>query len=403
METSSQLAGKRVVLGVSASIAAYKAAEIASALVKEGVEVFPILTRDATRFIGAPTLHALTGHPCPVDVFDEPYPGQIAHIYLAQNCDLFVIAPASMDVIARLAHGLASDMLTASALAAKAPLLVAPAMNSAMWENPATQTNIETLRRYGYHFVEPATGRLACRTEGIGKLADVQDILTAIRSHLTRTSSLAGKRILITAGPTREPLDPVRFISNRSSGKMGYALAGAAAARGATVTLVSGPVALPPPPNVDVIYVETASEMQTAVLGVAGSADVIIQSAAIADYAPAEIAAQKVKKSTAPMSLTLAPTVDFSVILGQQKRSDQILIGFAAETENLIEGAQRKLERKNLDWIVANDVTKEGAGFDVDTNIVTLISRDQLVNLPLMSKREVAEQILDLIPSHQSP
>jgi len=387
----------RVVLGVSASIAAYKAAEVASALVKDGVDVYPILTRDATRFIGTATFQALTGNPCPVDTFEEPYPNQIAHIHLAQTCDLFVIAPASMDVLARLAHGIGNDMLTASALATRSPILLAPAMNTAMWENPATQANVRTLREYGYRFVEPATGRLACRTEGVGKLADVEDILYAIRALLRKSQSLAGKRVLVTAGPTREPIDPVRYISNRSSGKMGYALAQAAADRGAAVTIVSGPTTLTAGDGIDVIPVETAAQMQDAVLSRSGDADIIIQAAAIADYRPTEVATQKVKKSDAPAVIELSPTFDFSVQIGQQKRPGQILVGFAAETERVLEGAAKKLAKKNLDWIVANDVTAAGAGFDVDTNIVTIIGHDLTVSLPLLSKREVAERILDVI------
>lgn len=396
-ESASKATAKRIVLGVSASIAAYKAAEIASALVKEGVDVYPILTRDATRFIGPATFHALTGNPCPVDTFEEPYPGQIAHIYLAQNCDLFVIAPASMDVIAKLAHGFGSDMLTTSALATRAPVLLAPAMNTAMWENPATQANIARLREYGYRFVEPVSGRLACRTEGLGKLADVEEILSAIRSYLHTAQSLAGRTVLVTAGPTREPLDPVRFISNRSSGKMGYALAQAAADRGASVVLVSGPTSLPAPDGVEFVSAETAAQMQEAVLARASAADIVIQAAAIADYTPAEVAPQKVKKTGQPVTLTLAPTTDFSILIGRDKRPGQILVGFAAETENVLEGARRKLETKNLDWIVANDVTAPGAGFDVDTNIVTLLSRYETITLPLLTKREVAERILDAI------
>jgi phosphopantothenoylcysteine decarboxylase/phosphopantothenate--cysteine ligase len=396
-EPASRISGKRVVLGVSASIAAYKAAEIASALVKEGVDVYPVLTRDAARFIGPATFHALTGNPCPIDTFEEPYPGQIAHIFLAQSCDLFVIAPASMDVLAKLAHGFGSDMLTAAALATRAPILLAPAMNTAMWENPATQANIARLREFGYRFVEPVSGRLACRTEGVGKLADVEEILEAIRGYLGRARDLAGLTVLVTAGPTREPLDPVRFITNRSSGKMGYALAQAAADRGANVILVSGPTALPPPAGVEFVSAETAAQMQDAVLPRAPGADIIIQAAAIADYTPAEVAPQKVKKTGEPVTLTLTPTTDFSVLLGRDKRPGQILVGFAAETENVLDGARRKLATKNLDWIVANDVTAPGAGFDVDTNIVTLLSRAETIALPLLSKREVADRILDTV------
>ena len=289
-------APKRVVLGVSASIAAYKAADLASQLVKSGVEVYPVMTADAARFVQPATFRALTHHPCPIDTFEEPFPGEIAHIWLARHCDLFVIVPASMNVIARLAHGLAEDMLTAAALACPAPILLAPGMNTGMWNNPATQANLATLRDYGYYFIEPTTGRLACRTEGVGRMADVPTIFEAIHEMLARSGSWAGRRVLVTAGPTREPLDPVRFLSNRSSGKMGYALAEAARLRGAAVTLVSGPTALAAPGGVEFVRVETAAQMRDAVLPRAAQADLILAAAAVADYRPAEFAAQKLKK-----------------------------------------------------------------------------------------------------------
>jgi phosphopantothenoylcysteine decarboxylase/phosphopantothenate--cysteine ligase len=378
---------KRVVLGVSASIAAYKAADLASRLVKSGVEVYPIMTADAARFVQPATFHALTGHPCPIDVFEEPYPGEIAHIWLARNCDVFAIVPASMTVMARLANGLAEDMLTAAAMACTAPILLAPGMNTGMWNNPATQANLTKLRDYGYYFIEPVTGRLACRTEGVGKMADVGTIFDGIHELLARRDSWRGVRVLITAGPTREPLDPVRFLSNRSSGKMGYALAEAARLRGATVTLVSGPTALSVPGGVGHIPVETAQH-----------ADLIIAAAAVADYRPAAPAVQKIKKSAGLPQIALEPTDDILALLGQAKRPGQTLVGFAAETKNVTEEARRKLMAKNLDWIVANDVSAEGAGFDVDTNIVTLLnSSGQETALTLLPKREVAERILDTV------
>jgi phosphopantothenoylcysteine decarboxylase/phosphopantothenate--cysteine ligase len=396
---------KRVVLGVSASIAAYKAADLASRLVKSGVEVYPILTADAARFVQPATFRALTGHPCPIDVFEEPYPGEIAHIWLARNCDVFAIVPASMTVLARLANGLAEDMLTAAAMACTAPVLLAPGMNTGMWDNPATQANLAKLRDYGYYFIEPVTGRLACRTEGVGKMADVGTIFDGIHELLSRRDSWRGMRVLITAGPTREAIDPVRFLSNRSSGKMGYALAEAARLRGATVTLVSGPTALPVPGGVGHVPVETARQMRDAVLRLAHDADFIIAAAAVADYRPAAPAAQKIKKSAGPPQIVLEPTEDILALLGQAKRSGQTLVGFAAETENVIEEARRKLTAKNLDWIIANDVSAEGAGFDVDTNIVTLVGPSgQETALPLLSKREVAERILDMIhPLGENP
>lgn len=416
---------KRVVLGVSASIAAYKAADLASRLVKSGIDVFPVLTADAARFVQPATFRALTGHPCPIDVFEEPFPGEIAHIWLARHCDLLAIVPASMNVLAHLAHGMAEDMLSATALACTAPILLAPGMNTAMWNNPATQANLGRLRDFGYFFIEPVTGRLACRTEGVGKMADVETIFGAIQDMLARGASWAGARVLVTAGPTREPLDPVRFLSNRSSGKMGYALAEAARARGATVTLVSGPVSLAAPGGVETVRVETARQMRDAVLARAEMMDIVIAAAAVADYRPADVAAQKIKKGGPPTpnnggtgreeagastpappllraggasSLRLERTDDILAGLGQRKRAGQTLVGFAAETERLLDNARRKLSGKNLDWIVANDVSAEGAGFDGDTNIVTLLGADgEEIALPLMTKREVAEHILDAI------
>ena len=394
---------KRVVLGVSASIAAYKAADLASQLVKSGVEVFPVMTADAARFVQPATFRALTHHPCPIDVFEEPYPGEIAHIWLARNCDLFAIVPASMNIIARLAHGLADDMLTAAAMACTAPLLLAPGMNTGMWDNPATQDNLAKLRDYGYFFIEPTTGRLACRTEGVGRMADVPTIFAAIQEMLARQDSWRGVRVLITAGPTREPLDPVRFLSNRSSGKMGYALAEAARLRGATVTLVSGPTALPHPGGMEFISVETAAQMRDAVLDRATDQHILIAAAAVADYAPVA-APQKLKKAAGPPQIALTETNDILAELGRRKRPGQILVGFAAETENLLGHARHKLESKNLDWIAANDVTQPGAGFDGNTNVVTLLGRDgQEVALPLLTKRETAERILDTLSPYPPP
>ena len=389
---------KRVVLGVSGSIAAYKSADLASRLVKSGVEVFPILTASAARFLQPATLRALTGHPCPVDVFEEPYPGEIAHIWLARNCDLFAVVPASMNAMARLAHGLADDMLSAAALACTAPILLAPGMNTGMWNNPATQANLAALRDFGYFFIEPVTGRLACRTEGVGKMADVDTIFAAIQEMLARGDGWQGLRVLVTAGPTREPLDPVRFLSNRSSGKMGYALAKAARLRGAKVTLVSGPVSLAPPGGVETVRVETAAQMRDAVLSHAEGTDIVIAAAAVADYRPSNAAAEKIKKTDGPSALALTRTDDVLALLGRQKRLGQTLVGFAAETEDLLDNARRKLTDKNLDWVVANDVSAEGAGFDGDTNIVTLLGANgQEIGLPMLTKREVAERVLDTI------
>ena len=394
-----ELAPKRVVLGVSGSIAAYKAADLASQLVKSGIEVFPILTAGAARFVQPATFRALTHHPCPIDLFEEPFPGEIAHIWLARHCDLFAIVPASMNVIARLANGLAEDMLSAAALACTAPILLAPGMNTGMWNNPATQNNLAKLRDYGYYFIEPTTGRLACRTEGVGRMADVPTIFAAIQEMLGRQMSLAGKRVLVTAGPTREPVDPVRYLSNRSSGKMGYALAEAAHLRGAEVVLVSGPTALTAPGGMEVVRVETAAEMADAVLSRSMAADYIFAAAAVSDYRPAEVAAQKLKKTDdGGAALTLTQNPDILAELGRRKSVGQTLVGFAAETEHLLDHARRKLDSKNLDWIVANDVTQEGAGFDGDTNIVTLLgAQGQEIALSLLTKREVAERVLDMV------
>jgi len=393
---------KRVVLGVSGSIAAYKAADLASRLVKSNVEVFPILTRGAARFVQPATFRALTHNPCPIDLFEEPFPGEIAHIWLARNCDLFAIVPASMNVIARLANGLADDMLSAAAMACTAPILLAPGMNTGMWNNPATQNNLAKLRDYGYYFIEPVSGRLACRTEGVGRMADVPTIFAAIHEILSRQLSWAGKRVLITAGPTREPIDPVRYLSNRSSGKMGYALAEAAKLRGADVILVSGPTALSVPSGIEIVRVETAVQMYDAALFHAETADIIIAAAAVSDYRPTERAEQKLKKTSASPTLTLTQTDDILAELGRRKHSHQILVGFAAETTDLLAQARLKLTSKNLDWIAANDVTQEGAGFDGDTNIVTLIGKDrQEIALPLLTKREVAERILDEIGTYR--
>jgi len=397
-DTPTTPAPKRVVLGVSASIAAYKAADLASRLVKSGVEVYPVLTAGAANFVQPATFRALTHHPCPIDTFEEPFPGEIAHIWLARNCDLLVIVPASMNVIARLANGIAEDMLTAAAMACTAPILLAPGMNTGMWNNPATQANLAKLRDYGYFFIEPTTGRLACRTEGVGRMADVDTIFAAIQEMLARSGTWAGRRVLVTAGPTREPIDPVRFLSNRSSGKMGYALAEAARVRGASVTLVSGPTALAAPGGVEFVRVETAAQMQSAVLSHAPDADLILAAAAVSDFRPAEYAAQKVKKDAAMSALPLAANDDILAGLGREKRAGQTLVGFAAETEDLLGHARSKLAAKNLDWIVANDVSAEGAGFDGDTNVVTLLARDgREMTLPLLTKREVAERILDTV------
>lgn len=398
------LSGKTIVLGVSASIAAYKAADLCSKLVQEGATVLPILTRATLKFVAPATFEGLTGQKVATDVFEEPFgPQKIAHLEYAERGDLFIIAPASADLLARLAVGLCDDMLTAALIAnARKPVLIAPAMNTDMWRNPVTQANRATLESRGYRFIEPGVGRLAEGIVGAGRLAEPVDIVNVIGETLLPRRDLAGKRILITAGPTREPLDPVRFISNRSSGKMGYALAEAAAARGASVIIVSGPTSLPSPAGVQRISVTTAAEMANACHAEALQADIIIAAAAVADYTPATVAEQKIKKSgDGTLTITLRPTEDILKTLGQQKRPGQILIGFAAETEKVTEHAEGKLASKNLDLIVANDVTQPGAGFDTDTNIVTLIPRTgSPISLPQLSKRAVADAILDVIGTY---
>ncbi|HEY3331803.1 MAG TPA: bifunctional phosphopantothenoylcysteine decarboxylase/phosphopantothenate--cysteine ligase CoaBC [Capsulimonadaceae bacterium] len=386
-----------IVLGISASIAAYKAADLASRLVKAGHDVYAVMTPAATKLLGPATLVGLTSHPVAVEVFDESFRGEITHIHLATIADLIVIAPATMDVMARIASGRTDDALTAIVSASKAPVIFAPGMNSVMWDSPANQANLATLAGYGYEFVDPVSGRLACRTVGVGKMAEPIDIHEAIDARLARRTSAAGKRVLVTAGPTREPIDAVRYISNRSSGKMGYAIAEAAARRGATVELISGPTALAEPCGVTTVHVTTAEDMRNAVLERYDASDVVIAAAAVADFTPQFPVTQKIKKTGEPLAIMLGATQDILAELGRRKEH-QVLVGFAAETDDVIANAQGKLAAKNLDYIVANDVSQAGAGFDIDTNIVTILSRTaEPVSLPMMSKRDVAESILDTV------
>jgi phosphopantothenoylcysteine decarboxylase/phosphopantothenate--cysteine ligase len=386
-----------VVLGVSGSIAAYKAADLASQLVKAGIDVHPVLTASAAKFISPVTFRALTGNPSPTDIFDECYPGEIAHIHLAKIADLFAIVPASMNVMARLANGIGDDMLTASVMATHAPVVLAPGTNTVMWEHPATQKNLRELEDYGCYFIEPISGRLACRTEGKGKMADVETIFAAIIDLLDRKSALAGKNVLVTAGPTREPIDPVRYISNRSSGKMGFAIAEAARMRGATVTVVCGPTSSKAPGGVQVVPVVTAQEMYDATLREFDTSDYVIAAAAVADFRPSETAKEKLKKAATTHSVALEPTEDILAEMGRRK-AGQVLVGFAAETEDVTANAEAKLVAKNLDWIVANEVSQPGAGFDGDTNIVEIIGKTgKRLSLPIMSKREVADRFWETI------
>jgi phosphopantothenoylcysteine decarboxylase/phosphopantothenate--cysteine ligase len=390
--------GKTIVLGVGASISAYKSADLCSKLAQEGANVYPIITESALKFVGAATFWGLSGQPVSTGVFEEAFgPSEIAHLRYGELADVIVIAPASADLLARLAGGFCDDMLSAVIVANPGkPVLIAPAMNTHMWQNPATQWNRRTLERRGYIFIEPGVGRLAEGIVGAGRLAEPAEIVEVIRETLFPRRDLEGKRVLVTAGPTREPIDPVRYITNRSSGKMGYAIAEAAAARGAYVTLVSGPTHLPQPPGIAEIYrVGSAANMAEAVFARSEAQDIIVACAAVADYAPTATALQKIKKSAdADFALALTPTIDILKELGRRKRPGQILIGFAAETENIAANAEKKLHEKNLDLIVANDITKEGAGFDTDTNIVTLYQQQgEPVTLPIMSKRAVADAI----------
>jgi phosphopantothenoylcysteine decarboxylase/phosphopantothenate--cysteine ligase len=393
--------GKTIVLGVGGSISAYKAADLCSKLVQEGATVYPILTKGALRFVQPATFWGLAGMPVSTDTFDEPFgPQEIAHLRYAELADLFVIAPASADLIAQIAHGFAGDMLTSALVAnVRKPVVVAPAMNTDMWANPAVRENRRTMERHGYIFIEPGTGRLAEGVVGAGRLPEPPEIVAFVRQMLLAKRDLNGVRVLVTAGPTREPIDPVRFLSNRSSGKMGYAIVESAVKRGARVTLVTGPTALPIPAGVaETVRVETAAEMQEAVLSRSAAQDVIVQSAAIADFRPAQVAPQKLKKSSGVRAIELAQTDDFSITLGRQKRAGQTLVGFAAETEKMEEHALAKLRSKNLDLLIANDITLPGAGFEVDTNIVTFYRPGaEPVSLPQQAKRIVAEAICDEI------
>ena len=388
--------GKNVVLGITGGIAAYRAAQIAREMTKRGAHVYCILTRNATNFITQQTMETLTGNPAVVDMFARPDKWEVEHIALAKRADVFLVAPASANFIGKVASGVADDMLTTTVMATRAPLLIAPAMNSNMYENPVTQRNMQTLKTLlRAQFIEPKVGLLACNDVGKGHIADDETILEAVERALT-SGDLIGKKVLVTAGPTREALDPVRFLTNRSSGRMGYALAEAAARRGAEVTLVSGPVALECPTGVRREFVESTQDLYCAMERLCREQDVIIQAAAPADYRPAHIAGQKIKKADGEaMELKLVENPDVAAMVGSKKRPGQVLVAFAAETQNLSENAAKKLDKKNVDFIVGNDVTRPGAGFDVDTNIITIFDRSGATELPMMKKTEVADKILD--------
>lgn len=391
----SVLEGKHILLGVTGSIAAYKAADIASKLTQAGAEVDVVLTDHARRFISEVTFRAITRRPVLFDLFDEPEERQIAHIHLAKRADVLLIAPATANILAKLAVGIADDLLTTLALATQAKVVIAPAMNTVMWEHPATQANVRTLETRGALFVYPAEGMLACGDVGAGKLADTPIILQAVESALNPL--LKGVRILVTAGPTEEPLDAVRHISNPSSGKMGYAVAQEAVRQGAEVTLVTGPTLLEPPPGARTIRVRTAQEMLDACLQVYEQMDVVIATAAVSDYRPAEVWHGKRKKSDEEWTIRLVPNPDILRTLGERK-SRQVLVGFAAETQDLLQNAQHKLREKHLDLIVVNDVSQQGSGFRSETNRVTFLWADGTQEpLPLLSKREVAQRLLEAI------
>ena len=389
------LNGKTILLGVTGGIAAYKAAALASALVKLRASVEVVMTEHATKFVAPLTFEQLTGNRVSVDTFDRSFVHQVEHISLARRADLVLIAPATANVCAKLAHGVADDMLTTTVLACRCPKLIAPAMNTNMYENPVTQDNLDILRRYGWEVVAPASGRLACGDVGAGKLPEPETLVWHILRVLALPHDLAGKKVLVTAGPTREPLDPVRYLTNHSSGKMGCALAKLAMLRGAEVTLVAGPLSVEPPPFVEVVHVTTAQDMFEAVTSRADGMDFIFKAAAVADYTPAEVADEKVKKKDGALSIPLRRTQDILQYLGDHRRAGQVLCGFSMETQNLLENSKAKLEKKHVDMICANNLKVAGAGFGTDTNVVTLITRDGVTELPLQSKDDDANAILD--------
>lgn len=393
---SSEMKKPCVVLGVTGGIAVYKACELLRLLQKRGIDVFVVMTQNACRFVAPLTFETLSGHPVAVDTFDRPQTWEVEHIALAKRADLFLLAPATANIMGKMACGIADDMLSTTVMATRAPVLVAPAMNTGMWENAAVQQNVKTLRARGVEIVAPVSGHLACGDSGAGKLEDVAVIAERACELLFAKKDMEGLRVMVTAGPSREALDPVRYISNRSSGKMGYAIAQAAQKRGAEVTLLSGPVVIEAPQGVKLVPFTTTQELLDRASELAQEQDLLIQAAAPADYRAKEVAPQKIKKQGGePMTFTLVENPDVAATLGKAKRSGQVFVGFAAETNDVLAHARDKLARKNLDMIVANDVTRPGAGFDVDTNIVTLITKDGQEALPMMSKAEVAQRILD--------
>jgi len=391
------LTGKTIVLGVTGSIAAYKIANLASMLVKLHADVHVIMTQNATHFITPMTFETLTDNKCIVDTFDRNFSFDVKHVSLAKKADAFLVAPCTANVIGKVASGICDDMLTTTIMATKAPVLISPAMNTGMWENPILQDNIKKLESYGYHMIQPVEGRLACGDTGSGKMPSEETLLEHLLLCVAKPHDLKGRRVLVTAGPTQEAIDPVRFITNHSSGKMGYALAKMAALRGAQVTLISGPVSISPFTGIEKVDVRSAQEMFEAVTARSAINDIIVMCSAVADYTPANYSDQKVKKSDGNLNIALTRTQDILAYLGAHKHEGQILVGFSMETEHLIENSSEKLRKKNADIICANSIVSSQTGFGVDTNKVTLISRQGIEELPLCSKDETADLILDKI------
>lgn len=391
------LTGKTVILGITGSIAAYKIANLTSMLVRQHADVYVLMTQNATNFINPITFETLTNHKTLVDTFDRNFNYNIEHVSLAKKADIVLVAPASANVIGKIANGIADDMLTTTVMACKCRKLVAPAMNTQMFENPIVQDNLKKLEHYGMTVIQPEVGLLACKDVGAGKLPSEQVLMDYILREIRFEKDMLGKRVLVTAGPTRESIDPVRFISNHSTGKMGYAIARTAMERGAEVTLITGPVSIAPPPFVTVVPVVSAADMFEAVKKYSPNADIIIKAAAVADYTPETVAQEKIKKQDESSSLTLRRTNDILKWLGEHRRDGQFFCGFSMETENLIENSRAKLEKKNIDMIVANNLRVAGAGFGVDTNVVTIITEKDMLELPQLSKEAVAGRILDQI------
>jgi len=390
------LKGKTVVLGVTGSIAAYKMADVASMLIKQHAEVHVIMTKNACNFINPITFETLTGKKCIVDTFDREFEFDVKHISLAKKADVFMVAPATANIIGKIANGIADDMLSTTIMAAECRKIIAPAMNTHMFHNRIVQDNISKLKEYGYEIVSPASGRLACGDSGEGKLADINVLVDSIINSIVR-KDLNGRKIVVTAGPTREAVDPVRFISNRSTGKMGYAIAQRARLRGAEVVLVSGPTSIMPPEGVKTINIESAEQMLNAVVAESSDADIIIKAAAVADYRPASVSAEKIKKTDGMNSIELERTQDILLYLGEHKKPGQILCGFSMETQNIMENSVAKLTKKHADMIVANSIKNDKAGFGVDTNIITIITKGDAVAYPMMTKYEAADEILNAI------